>query len=190
MNTKTWWTSDTHFGHANIIEYCKRPFRTASGHPDVDAMTRIMIQNWNQVVAPFDTVYHLGDFALGPREKHKSYLSRLNGKKVLIRGNHDGSQKKMEELGFDEVCVTKSMEIEGYRVYMAHIPLTVDIPDYGGRTYKSEFTPKPPPYYDFWFCGHIHDQFRRRGKVINVGVDVWGFKPVSFQELILAPDPS
>jgi calcineurin-like phosphoesterase family protein len=55
----TWWTSDTHFSHVNIIRYCDRPFAT------VDEMNAEMIARWNDTVAPADDVWHLGDLALG-----------------------------------------------------------------------------------------------------------------------------
>lgn len=56
----TWWfTSDTHFDHANVIEYCKRPFS------NVEEMNEAMIRNWNKRVMPEDTIFHLGDFHLG-----------------------------------------------------------------------------------------------------------------------------
>lgn len=79
----TWFISDTHFGHKNIIEYEKeyRPFST------LDEMHEVMIERWNDVVKPKDTVYHLGDFAFGRR--NIKIASRLNGRKRLIMGNHD-----------------------------------------------------------------------------------------------------
>ena len=61
MNSKTkiWFTSDTHFFHNNIIDYCKRPFVNA------EEMNEYIIKQWNSVVKPQDEVYHLGDFAFG-----------------------------------------------------------------------------------------------------------------------------
>ena len=78
-----WFTSDTHFGHSNILEYEKeaRPFES------VETMNETLIERWNSVVHPHDTVYHLGDFCFG---KHNlSIAARLHGKKRLILGNHD-----------------------------------------------------------------------------------------------------
>ena len=66
-------TSDTHFGHANIIRYCKRPFDS------VNEMNDTMVARWNASVKPTDTIFHLGDFALGHWEFHEEYLKALNG---------------------------------------------------------------------------------------------------------------
>ena len=78
----TWFTADTHFGHARIIDICKRPFSS------VDEMDRCMIANWNATVAKSDQVYFLGDFAYraDPRSTRKVF-SQLHGQKFLIEGN-------------------------------------------------------------------------------------------------------
>lgn len=80
-----WYTSDTHFNHTNIIEYCGRPFS------DVNEMNEKIIYNWNSLVQPEDDVYHLGDFGLfkGGTKQPESFIHRLNGRIHLIRGNHD-----------------------------------------------------------------------------------------------------
>lgn len=79
----TWFTSDTHFGHKNILEYEKdaRPFST------IEEMNEVMIDRWNSVVGKKDIVFHLGDFALG--RSNIKIAERLNGKKKLVMGNHD-----------------------------------------------------------------------------------------------------
>ena len=91
-----YFTSDTHWGHANIIKYSKRPFLFdpsrgfVDRNLDVDRMDEALIKNWNSVVRPEDTVYHLGDFAFyKDQRKTINVLRRLNGNKILIRGNHD-----------------------------------------------------------------------------------------------------
>ena len=77
-------TSDTHFGHENIIKYCNRPFSSAK------EMDECLINNWNGVVSDSDTVYILGDFLKnGDCQIINDYLKRLNGEKYLILGNHD-----------------------------------------------------------------------------------------------------
>lgn len=84
----TWFTADTHFGHANIINLCARPFATA------DEMDEGLIARWNACVSPADVVWHLGDmFSFKPREidltKAAGIVRRLNGEIHLLRGNHD-----------------------------------------------------------------------------------------------------
>ena len=80
---KVFFTSDTHFNHNNIIQYCQRPFKSS------DEMNEAMIDNWNSVVGEDDTVFHLGDFCLGCAEEWNKTLNRLNGRIYLILGNHD-----------------------------------------------------------------------------------------------------
>lgn len=93
----TFFTSDTHFSHENIIRYCARPFAS------VEEMNREMTARWNAVVGPRDTVYHLGDFSLG-KDSPTKFLRKLNGgKKILVRGNHDKNAARMLAYGFDEV---------------------------------------------------------------------------------------
>lgn len=80
---ETFFISDTHFGHANILQYepVARQFVT------VEEMNEAMIDRWNRVVQPFDKVYHLGDFCFGA--KNIEIAGRLNGQKRLVLGNHD-----------------------------------------------------------------------------------------------------
>ena len=81
-----WFTSDTHFGHYNILAHDGRPFQTIESH---DAY---LIAMWNAVVGKGDVVYHLGDFAWSQKAQQiDEILSQLNGTKILIRGNHDGA---------------------------------------------------------------------------------------------------
>lgn len=81
--SEIWFTSDTHFGHKNILEYEKeaRPFKT------LEEMHETLINNWNNTVGKKDTVYHLGDFAFG--RDNIGIAAELNGRKKLVMGNHD-----------------------------------------------------------------------------------------------------
>lgn len=83
MTKDIWVISDTHFNHYNIVHRFGRPFES------VNHMNEHMIERWNSVVKPGDKVYHLGDFAMGPKDEHYKFITRLNGKKRLIVGNHD-----------------------------------------------------------------------------------------------------
>lgn len=153
---KTFFTSDTHFNHANVMKYCSRPFGS------VDEMNREMIARWNAVVGPEDTVYHLGDFAMGMPSEWPAILKQLNGaRKILIRGSHDRGMAKMLEVGFTEVH--QKLEWNGWM--LQHHPIATNRK---------------------LLCGHIHEKWTRIGDVINVGVDVWGFTPRTIEELVTA----
>ena len=122
--------SDTHFGHTNTWE----KFTLADGTPlrpftSTEEMDEAMVENWNKTVRPQDTVYHLGDVVIARR--HLETVKRLNGRKILIRGNHDiFRDKDYYEAGFEQ--------IHGVRVFvdqfiLSHIPLH---PDCVGERFK------------------------------------------------------
>ena len=81
---KTFLASDTHFGHTNIIRFCHRPFG------NVIEMNNTLIKNWNETIAPDDTVYFLGDLCYGRYCGYPfDWLWKLNGQMVFIQGSHD-----------------------------------------------------------------------------------------------------
>ena len=82
---RTFIISDTHIDHKNIIPYENRPFL------NLDQMKIEIIKNWNSIVTNEDKVFHLGDVCFGNKEVAKDFVSKLNGKKYLIMGNHDKS---------------------------------------------------------------------------------------------------
>lgn len=174
----TFFTSDTHFGHRKVIRYCARPFLVdpAKGYDDdanldVDAMDEAMIANWNATVKPEDTVYHLGDFALCSKERMQVVRARLNGTIHLILGNHDRASKTFyRKIGFAGVTKELTGIIEGLRVKMRHHPPARPTDEDAG--------------FDLILCGHVHEKWKSRGKVINVGVDQWGFMPVTVDRLL------
>ena len=177
----TFFTSDHHFNHSNILTYCARPWAT------VEEMNEGLIKNWNETVGSYDTVYHLGDFAMGNRKLIPEILSRLNGRIILVRGNHDFSNSLKY---FSEVYPYQILELDGYCFELAHNP---------GHLKQN---------CDFALCGHVHEQWAKReiGEVIeaddvsdhayrhpeirptvpvyNVGVDVRGFRPRTLQEIL------
>lgn len=157
-------TSDLHLDHANIIKYCNRPFA------DVNEMNEAIIQNWNERVWPEDVVYLLGDFALTSRAKLEEFRRRLTGKIHIVRGNHDRGPKALSECGFE--CVSTEMwlsEPSGVDLYLRHKP-------------NMDWFPKFAQSYHLH--GHVHNDYKRRGNRINVGVDVWDFRPVTLEELL------
>ena len=84
----TLFTADDHFGHAEILHALRAGFASIQEHDEM------LIEAWNATVAPGDTVYHLGDFALSTPEYAAKVFRRLNGRKVLIAGNHDRPQSQ------------------------------------------------------------------------------------------------
>jgi calcineurin-like phosphoesterase family protein len=164
--SEIWFTSDNHFGHKNIIKYCKRPFVS------VEEMDEAMVERWNKVVRPGDQVYHLGDVMMGTniRERCTALRKRLNGHITLLLGNHDRGPGVYRDAGFDRVM--RSYLVNGPKamglINMRHHPPVVR----GGDTLH--------------LCGHVHEAWKRQDNVINVGVDVWNFTPVTIDTLLTA----
>ena len=197
-----WFTSDPHFGHANIISYCARPYT------DVNHMNEMLILNWNAVVQPEDTVYVLGDFSMSLTYM-ETVTPRLNGKKILICGNHDHchpahhkgkTPAKQEAMtakylaaGFSEVHLELHMELspEIGTVKLYHLPYTDPVDMTNGMPRHSKFRLKDEGIP--MLCGHVHQSwlFKRTDKgtpMLNIGIDapvaVWQQRPASLKEVI------
>lgn len=157
----TFVTSDTHFNHGKIIEYCNRPFS------DVEEMNEKIIENWNSVVGKNDIVWHLGDFALGDKKKIPELVNRLNGRINLVMGNHDHNKIGFYyDAGFHRVYDRKVI-IQDY-IILSHAPM--------------EFVKQP------WFniAGHVHDCSMYNTLSENgciVCMERWNYKPVSLDEI-------
>lgn len=143
-----WLTSDTHFGHRNIIKYCNRPWNSGKDlngelivtDEDVLAMDNELIARWNSVVGKDDLVWHLGDFALGGKEVAERVFPQLNGRINLVMGNHDHWKIKWYyDLGFNRVYDRKVI-INDF-VVLTHAPL--------------HFLNNNTPFFQCF--GHIHD---------------------------------
>lgn len=138
-------------------------------------MNAEMVHLWNERVQPEDTVFHLGDFAMGKKDLTLPFGKQLNGHKVLIIGNHDPKAARMiSDAGFEAVHQELTIEESGFKFRLRHYPM-------GGHDGDKE---EGPGDFDYLFCGHIHDLWVNRGSEINVGVDVRGFTPRTFEELI------
>ena len=185
-------TSDQHFDHAKIIEYSKRPFA------NVEAMNEGLIERFNAVVGPNDTTIHLGDFALHSGMV-KPMLARLNGTHELLPGNHDhchpchrksGRERRryVEEHGFARVYegTTLELELDGVgRVLLSHMPFRNAGSD--ERYPENRITPEQFRGCAALLHGHVHEAWKLRdhptGRMLNVGVDVWEYTPVSFDQI-------
>lgn len=169
----TYFVSDTHFGHFNVIKYSNRPFN------NVDEMNESMINNWNQVVKPGDTVYHLGDFAFAKDYEIINILNSLNGQKHFIYGNHDKPIKNNPKkfIGgklFQSISDYKEISIGEQKVIMFH---------YGMRVWNKSH------YGSYMLHGHSHGSLPPFGKSVDVGVDatfITGkaeYRPISYDEI-------
>jgi calcineurin-like phosphoesterase family protein len=163
-------TADLHFGHSGIIKYCNRPWPTAH------AMGEGLIDRWNEMVRPYDDVYILGDFCMCGAGYIQRIIPLLTGRKHLIMGNHD-SYPARRWLGWGFASAIKGnvgMELyDGTKVILSHYP-------YKGDSGPVDRYPERRPIDEGqWLLhGHVHDRWCRRGKMINVGVDVWDWYPV------------
>lgn len=169
----TFFTSDTHFFHDNVIEFCKRPFT------DVYHMNWMLVQNWNARVGPEDTVYHLGDLSFKRQykaEEIKEILRVLNGKKYLVPGNHDYPNPQQYEEFFEILPPYVNLLTQGMTIQLGHMP---------PETIDSMGKLRPLVVgADYFLCGHVHSAWGRRGNVINCGVDVRDYAPTTLEELI------
>lgn len=164
-----WFTSDLHLGHANIIRYCQRPFKS------LGEMNRTIIKRWNERVKLEDIVFHIGDFCFKNSNDARGegvpipsieWEKKLNGKIIHIKGNHDGNNSTK--------TIIQGMLIQhcGQRAYLVHKP----------EHYN--------PAYELNLVGHVHEKweykFMEDGHVLllNVGVDVNKFMPLTFQEIL------
>ncbi len=163
-----YFTSDLHLGHHAIIHMCNRPFH------NVDEMNKTIISNWNRLVHKNDIIYILGDIAHRiPITKLNELIKKLNGRKILIRGNHD---KRYDESLFEEVCDFKVIKHEGLKISLMHYPL-LEWP----YKYRS----------GIHLHGHQHNTYEynlsmlEKGiKRYDVGVDANDFQPVSLTDII------
>jgi len=150
---------DTHFDHANIIKYGKRPFA------NVRVMNRVLVKNWNNTVGPKDTVYFLGDWAFGRRHKPAKYwVRRLNGHIVSIKGSHDKGK------------IRKSMRLHygGDRFLLIHNP-DEKRANWNGWTIHGHKHNNNMRDYPF---------INGKRKTINVGVELTNYRPVSLDYLL------
>lgn len=164
-----WLTSDTHLGHQKIIGYCNRPFKY------VNDMDSYIITHWNDVIGHNDTVLHLGDVSFYSNR----YLPYLNGNIHLIKGNHDS--KTYNSL-FHGVSDFLYLKIGEFTCFLRHRPVFPD-----DKRNTPEVTAQEASILnsvDFVIHGHVHNNFLRAGKNINVGVDMWNFRPIHISKLI------
>lgn len=184
MNEKIWFTSDPHFGHGNIIKYCRRPFAPADliqrwidknervPQEYIDQMTEELIARYNARVGHEDIVYILGDFCFAKRDRiggfAMSIANRLNGRKIFIPGNHD-PEEVLALPCWEEVTPLKEIRIEGHKVTLCHYAMQVWNKAHHGA---------------YQLFGHSHGNMPGNAQQMDVGVDANDYQPVSFEECL------
>lgn len=149
-------TSDTHFSHANIIGYCNRPFSS------VEEMDETIVDRWNAIVRPQDHIYHLGDVAM--KRQHLGIVKRLNGHKRLALGNHDiFAVEDYLAAGFEKVCAYRVLD----GMMFSHIPIH---PSSVGRFRANVH-------------GHVHNNETIAKPYLNVCVEVTNYTPRSLEDI-------
>ncbi|MBE6005293.1 MAG: hypothetical protein E7232_14665 [Lachnospiraceae bacterium] len=163
-----YFTADMHFGHRAIISMQNRPFGS------VEEMDRVLLQNYNSVVRKEDTVYILGDICHHMSiEEADSLIKKLNGKKYLIKGNHD---KNYDPRLFTDIQDFLKISVDGNHFSLMHYPM-LSWPKKGSGGYQLH--------------GHIHARMdyneanRSEGqRRYDVGVDANNFFPVSSKQIV------
>ena len=165
-------TADLHFGHENIIRSAHRPYQTA------EDMDMALIGNWNSAVSPADEVYILGDLTLRGPQQAMEFLRRLNGRKYLVRGNHDqfADRATFDKTLFQWVRDYHKLFYLGYQFILFHYPIV----DWDQRHHGA-----------IHLHGHQHNQPGYNIKNAethllryDVGVDANGMSPVSAEQII------
>lgn len=151
--------TDTHLGHKAMIRSCGRP----------EQFTSLICDNWKRMVAPSDTVIHLGDAAWG--SEHMERLLRLPGKKILVRGNHD--DKSLEHymgIGWDFACDSLVMKLHGMTILFSHAP-------------------RWGHWADINIHGHFHDLHREdfTRLYLHMSLECMGYRPVALDKEFLGP---
>lgn len=161
---RIWFIGDTHLNHRNIIKYCARPF------DNIEQMNEKLISNWNKVVKRDDRVFMLGDFALCGKDKIVEFGQQLNGRKILIMGNHDGaSLTTYYNAGFEMISCFPLLW-NGF--ILSHEPVPeCQYPNIHGHLHQKDVE-------------DCEDFMRGVYPYINVSADKINFTPIEFKELI------
>ena len=168
-----YFTSDLHFNHDNILAYepITRPFAT------IDEMNETLIANWNGVVKPEDTVYVLGDFAMGPAADVRGLVSRLNGTIKLVRGNHDtpAKLKIYQEMGI-EIKDIEYLTYKGRFFILCHFPIA-------SEEFMQMVVNDNSEVINVY--GHVHSNAQKgfyKG-TYHIGVDTNNLTPISIEQV-------
>lgn len=157
-----YFTSDTHFGHAGALSRFRRPFAS------VAEMDAAMVARWRETINADDDVWHLGDFAIRRTgAEMAALLASLPGRKHLVAGNNDGQATRALE-GWASVQDYAELDGDGFKLVLCH---------YAFRTWNGMYKGAINLH------GHSHGQLKPLPRQIDVGVDVWDFRPVTLAQL-------
>lgn len=161
---KTYLISDTHFGHPNIIVFKREDGSPLRDFKHIKDHDEFLADNWNSIVKPEDKVYHLGDVGFKSFTHLNNIFSKLNGTKVLIKGNHDNLKLAQYAQIFKDVRAYHILD----KLVLAHIPIH---PDSLSR-WKGQIH------------GHTHDRCLSDKRYFNVSVENINYKPIDFEEVL------
>lgn len=163
--SKVFFTSDTHFGHKNIITFCNRPYK------NIEEMSEGLIQNWNKRISRGDSVYHLGDFSMGSKELTLKVLNRLKGNIFLVRGNHDDmiKGKLADRFAWIKDYYELKSPLDKRKIVLCHFPIQVWNMSHKGSWHLH---------------GHCHAGLKQEDiKRLDIGVDNHNLQLVSLEEV-------
>lgn len=175
MSSDIFFTSDQHFNHENIIRFCKRPFSNAK------EMNEALVEYHNSLVKPHDIVYHLGDFVFG--HEANIFFEQLNGKKVIIEGNHDrgwikekpsAKAKIINIFRYPTILESTEFALKAYHTVLCHYPM---------MSWNRSF------HGAFHLHGHTHNTipFDNVNRRLDVGVDAnldHPYHPFAWEDIV------
>ena len=150
---KTFFTSDIHFGHKNILKFGEK---TRKGHTCIEEMNSEIIEIWNSQVSENDDVYIIGDMFLCRQNKVMEILPKLNGNLHLIKGNHDTWISQEAKRFFKSIKEYSVIRLDDIKVVMFHYPII----EWDGMHRGA-----------FHLYGHTHGSLALPGRAMDVGID-------------------
>lgn len=160
---RTFLIADTHFGHVNILTFKRNDESPLRDFPDINLHDEYLVSRWNSVVGVNDKVYHLGDVGFKSFSNLSKILERLNGTKILIKGNHDGFKLSQYQQYFKDVRATHQLD----KFILSHIPIHPEsISRWKGNIH-----------------GHVHSNTLDDSRYINVSVENINYTPIDFEEI-------
>jgi len=171
-------TSDFHLFHTNVIKFDDRPFRKKNGDPDVDAMHKTIIKNWNNVVNDNDIVFYLGDLCFVDPKLANTVIHNLNGVVHFIIGNHDKYNDIVNYKRFESINDYVDLNISGNNLNLHFVLMHYPIYSWNRAHHGS-----------YMIHGHSHmslsnDDLHKNKRIFDVGCNGWDYTPVSYITLV------